>query len=240
MHLTQGCNPGYAEQCSSIEGQEEPVTFQIAMVGSDGLVIGSDSLCRYAIQGEIPQRYTADKHFVSPNGSLFCFAAGTNTTLTLARQISVKCEDVSVEGLSDAINAICVQHPTPTLVPDEILIAKMEMPNAFWFMRRGPESSILIPPLFVANRRYFCTGTKTQALFLPRHLWNPERSVAALKKLALLTLSYAAHEEPGSVGPPFTIMTLDWSGRVEWTKYEKPLLETFQGGLEHLLTQEQP
>jgi len=48
-----------------------------------------------------------------------------------------------------------------------------------------------------------------EALFLKRHLWTNDRPVSELKKLALLTLSYAAEESPASIGPPFDIITLE-------------------------------
>jgi hypothetical protein len=60
-----------------------------------------------------------------------------------------------------------------------------------------------------------------------------EKSISELKNLAILTLSYAAQEEPSSVGPRFDLMTLDRNSVITWS-VEKPIRQKFQDGLERL------
>jgi hypothetical protein len=66
----------------------------------------------------------------------------------------------------------------------------------------------------------FCTGDNSVARFLPYHLWNPGLHTSELKKLAVLTLAYAAEDNPSAVGKPFDIMTLDIQGNVAWSVYD--------------------
>jgi hypothetical protein len=79
-----------------------------------------------------------------------------------------------------------------------------------------------------------CTGTNALAKFLPTHLWQSDLTIPQLKKLALLTLAYAAKENPGSVGPPFDLLTLDNNQTFEWSKYQlkDANLDAFQGKME--------
>ncbi len=51
--------------------------------------------------------------------------------------------------------------------------------------------------------------------------------------MPLLTLSFASLEEAGSVGPPFDVMTMDRSGKMEaWTQDPKVNCEDFTKGME--------
>jgi len=63
MQAIQDETVGFGRESLVSHAQDEPVTFQIGMVGSDGLVIGTDTLGRYAPAGQIPQRLSITKYF---------------------------------------------------------------------------------------------------------------------------------------------------------------------------------
>jgi hypothetical protein len=233
------------EQASWLTEEEQGVTFQIALVGSDGLVIGSDRLGKYAPTwgARLPQSVSQPKYFVSADNSVVCFAAGGLTSIDLALQISVECEQLpeSVDATEldwrKAIDKIASTLPplqVSSQIPDEILLTRTDVRDAFWLILRGPGSNTKTRVKKI--RQCFCTGASTVAQFLPYHLWSNKRPVSELTKLAVLTLSYAAEEEPSSVGPPFDIMTLDATGRITWSEHG-PMHEKFQHGLERLFAE---
>jgi hypothetical protein len=222
--------------------EEQPLTFQIALVGRDGLVIGSDQLGRYVPisavgKPQFSQIAFQPKYCVSANQSLVCFAAGSAVTaISLARQICVDCDPalkLKDAGESEWEHAVLqVATVTPSLMSHyqfatQILVARTDIPDAFWLVLIRPDAA---PTVSKMKDQFFCTGTSTVAQFLPRHLWTVDRSVSELKKLTLLTLSYAAKEEPSSVGPPFDIMTLDRTGHISWSVHKQPDTN-FQDGL---------
>ena len=125
----------------------------------------------------------------------------------------------------------------PYLSPiDELIVVRADMPNRFWFVARRLASAEIVFVNIQSIREHICTGTNTAALFLPRHLYRPNKTVAQLKRLAALTLSYATDEEPGAVGPPFDILTLYQSGQFEWSVETQRQNGDFQDGLEKLLS----
>jgi len=209
--------------------QEQAVTLHVAMVGSDGLVVGSDSLLRYAPDDAIPQRFSTSKHIVSPSESTICFPAGTDSAIALARHIATECDSVSVEQLQQRTGQFATAAPTVSLHSDEVLIVKTSESDAFWLARRN----VLSSGTLIRVEEFLCTGVKTPATFLAHHLWRKDRTVNELKRLALLTLSYAAQEEPGSIGPPFRLMTLTKRG-IEWSDHEPIDCGDFQRGIETL------
>jgi hypothetical protein len=70
------------------------VTFQIALVDCDGLVIGSDRLGQYApfVTGkpQFSQTIRQPKYFIGENQSIVCFAAGSATKLSSGRKLSTR------------------------------------------------------------------------------------------------------------------------------------------------------
>jgi hypothetical protein len=228
--------------------EEQRMTFQIAMVGCDGLVIGSDRRAQYAESGipRFPQPISQQKFFVSESQSITCFAAGGVTAINLARKITIDCDlPLGTKGASESEwmqNVYAAAATPPDLPPnslvsqgeDEILIVRRDVTNAFWLLLRRPRV-IPIPTITKVMDR-ICTGCKTAALFLPAHLWTRDMNTHCLQKLATLTLSYATQEDPSSVGPPFDIMTLDNTGHITWSENE-PIHENFQVGLERLFAE---
>jgi hypothetical protein len=227
-----------------LDEQKQSVTFQIALVGCDGLVIGSDRRGLYggsqAGQPHMLQTVSQEKYFKSENESIICFAAGSTTAINLARQIVAECDPAKLGSATEsqwrdalyrtAAKPLGLASNTPVYLDDEVLVARKDRSDAFWLVLRKPTN---LPLPVVQKYQNLCTGAKTTAIFLPSHLWNQEQTISELKKLALLTLSFAAVEEPSSIGPPFDIMTLDRSGNVTWSVYKPD--KNFQACMAKLL-----
>ena len=221
------------------------MTFHIAMVGCDGLVVGSDRRGYYvpiAMDGtpQLGQPVFQPKYFISANKSVICFAAGGPTAIGLGRRLSIDCDGLTKDSTEsdsyDAIYQTAISAPgssSPGALPDEVLVVQANMPGGFWMVLRRPG---IAPQPTVLKQQCLCIGDKTVAMFLPRHLWTMKRGVSELGKLALLTLSYAAHEMPSSIGPPFDLMTLDGSGNITWSEHQ-PVRTDFQAGLEGLFAE---
>jgi hypothetical protein len=242
-------NSSAEENLESLLPEEQQVTFQIVMVGRDGLVVGSDQLGQHMRAGEggrpqIPQTTYQPKYSIGANRSIVCFAAGGSMAPNVARRIVSELDPEStfkgITGLEweTAIHQVARTEPIPYLTPvDELLIIRKDVSDAFWMVaRRLAGQNVVTVTHPQRHTGCFCTGTNTEALFLPRHLWNANRSVTELKQIALLALSYAAQEQPQSVGPPFDIMVLDKSGHMTWTQHT-PNNDSFQAGLERLFAE---
>lgn len=206
------------------------MTFQVALVGCDGLVIGSDRLGTHA--GTTQEGTTAfiqkaeqKKYVVSDTGSLICFAAGGYLAPQLAQQIALKCDfapdahDQTVLQWQEAVSQLAHDLSFDYESRDEILIARHDVTDRFWIVRRAVKKSLLTgqptPAASITDiRNCLCTGDAVAAVFLG-HFWNRKAPIAELQNLAALMLSYAAQESQ-SVGPPFDIMCLHRSGEIEW------------------------
>jgi hypothetical protein len=81
---------------------EECVTFQIALVGSDGLVVGSDRRVSHksfvAEDSPALQFGLSDKFYESKHGLVVCFYAGGDTARDAAVAIALKCEPKESEA----------------------------------------------------------------------------------------------------------------------------------------------
>ena len=59
---------------------------------------------------------------------------------------------------------------------------------------------------------FWATGV-SDARFLASRFYCRQKGVVDLRKLALLTLGYAANDNPGNIGGSFDLMTLDRTDR---------------------------
>jgi hypothetical protein len=232
-------------QCEWLEPEELPVTFHIGLVGRDGVVVGSDRLGRISRvvdnKPQPAQLVHQSKYFASPSQSIVCFAAGGSMCQQVAQQIVRECDparlEVSESDWEFEMHKIARTAMLPYQHPiDELLVVRSDTTNAFWWVTRKLAGPGVIFASIQKVWEHLCIGDSTVAQFLPRHLWTRNRSTIELERLALLTLSYAAREEPASIGPPFDIMTLAEDGRVRWS-VQKPAESDFQKGLEHLFSQ---
>jgi hypothetical protein len=226
--------------CDVTMDAENSVTFQIALVGCDGIVVGSDqrSAISLTVNGlTCTQTVNQRKFWISDDGSIACFASGQALVVNLAQDIASKCNP---EGLTELqwINAVreiaadaTITYPTP----DSILILRRDTINAFWSLQRravGTPDEIAAGHGHINTRvdkmnQHFCIGA-AMAQFLPCHLWEPTMTIAQLKTLALLTLSYAAEESSSSIGAPFDIVTIDSQHGFQSSVIEHPTHRPFQ------------
>src|SRR5579862_9173626 len=190
--------------------EENSVTFQIAMIGCDGLVVGSDRLGRAIpspsdpamarrVEREPLPRFTQMKKFyVNADESVVCFAAGTQVALDAASAIS---ESVKAGGIGTQWDSTIRGAILPLAVnsfgrggKEEVIVVRRNTASLFWWvvLEHGKLRIIEMDGCW-------CTGTSSVAEFLPRHLWDKRQSTSTLRALAILTLAHAAEEEPSFV-----------------------------------------
>jgi hypothetical protein len=219
---------------------EECVTFQIALIGSDGLVVGSDQKSTRQIRESIDENPTTEmgkqeKFLKSDDGSLVCFFAGGPTCQTIAATIAMHCTSTSMSDLrwQTAVRTrVNNADRVPSLVGDQFIIIRKHISNSVWLAQRTFQTPATVNEY---KNQILCTGNNALAKFLPTHLWESRFTIRQLKTLALLTLAYAAKENPSTVGPPFDLMTLDKNQIFEWSKHESEftdaIFDTFHGKL---------
>jgi hypothetical protein len=204
---------------------EECVTFQVALIGSDGLVVGSDRLSNRLTRDDANENPTIEdgrqeKYLKSDDGSLVCFFAGDSTCQNVASSIAMHCSGNSrtdltwtaaVRSRANSVGRI------PWSIGDQLLVVRRHIPNAVWVVVRHPAGATFVTEY---KEQAVCIGNNALAKFLPTHLWNSGLAIPQLKKLALLTLAYAAKENPGSVGPPYDVMSLDKNQKFEWSQHQ--------------------
>jgi hypothetical protein len=204
---------------------EECVTFQVALIGSDGLVVGSDRMSVRQSREPWDDNATMEngwqeKFIISEDESLVCFFAGGPTCEQVATQIALNCAEVprSKVRWKSSLHETAHNVPRfPSAIGDQVMVVRKRVPSTIWLVQRT-----LTPPMTFVNEytnQPLCTGNNVVAKFLPTHLWRSDLNITELKKLALLTIAYAARENSGSIGPAFDVMTLDKNQHIEWSKY---------------------
>jgi hypothetical protein len=199
---------------------EEYVTFQIALIGHEGLVVGSDRRVNdivARIAGEKPViTYREQKKFrKNKRGDVTCFFAGAADCQKQAREILSVCdpETDEVEWEQSIEAAVSKTHRFHSDIFNEFLVIRQNVSDAVWLVVSDCQTEHRVTK--IEDQK--CTGTNAPAQFLALHLWQPALGIPELKKLAMLTLAYAARENPGSVGAPFDLLTLDKKQKFEWS-----------------------
>jgi hypothetical protein len=220
--------------------EEQAMTFQVALVGCDGLVIASDRLSRHMRQREDgtegpSQMISERKYFTSADRKWVCFAAGDRTAISLAQEIAANPQRVpslnetEAEWRRSLLEIVRDLPASSSARPSELLISHGDWCDCFWHVAVDPRNV----RSFTRMNQHYCTGTPALASFILRHLWKPTLTTAEMQKLALLTLSYAAQEEPGSVREPFDVMTLRAGEEMQLSEHGLSNA-SFQHGLEAL------
>jgi hypothetical protein len=200
------------------------VTFQIALAGKDGLVVASDQLATRPVQFEKEstptiEYCTQEKFIKSHDDSLICFFSGGPMCQEVASTIAIECSRHSLSNLRfesalrRAANKVAFLRNAS--VGDQIIVVRRKIADAVWLVQRSVGGIIFVTHY---RQQYLCTGNSTVARFLPLHLWSNQLLISELKKLALLTLNYAARENPGSIGPPFDVMCLYSNNSICWSQ----------------------
>jgi hypothetical protein len=202
--------------------KEYKLTFQAAILGSDGLLVVSDrmmTICtpvpgkNFALQMRQAFKFIESE---DKNQSLVCAFAGSQFSRDIAQKIVLQClpsNFVSTLEWEVSLNALIVNYVRPELpILDEIIIVRKDTPGAVWVAQKGvlPVVSKIIDCVY--------TGDNVPARFLIGHFWE-QKPVSELRALALLSLHYACSEDPSSIGGAFDLMTLK-DGHVEWETFD--------------------
>jgi hypothetical protein len=195
------------------------MTFQVVLVGTDGLIVGSDrkmyTQAPYLV-GDDPaftQFEEQSKFVVNKDESVICVCSGVQEAQRIARKVVLELDPtLSPVGWLAALDALSLQphlHQSAQL----IVVRKGHADHAAWLVAgsSGYVSRI---------EEKQCVGAKTTASFLPAN-FSRKCGVDELKTLALLTLDYGATEFPTSIGRNYDILILrNSSNKVEWDRYE--------------------
>jgi hypothetical protein len=224
--------------------EDQQMTFQVAFIGSDGLIVGSDRLMSYVTPNpEEPNsawQTTQTLKFVkSADGAIVCTYAGGQLAKNMAVGICGQHVPSGPEiNWENVLYSVTRYSRPPQSVTDEIIAVRRDLTDAFWVVRKDNAASyvqkITADPL--------CVGVNSPARFLARYLYQ-RAPVGELKPLLLLTLAYASVGSPSVVGGEFDIMTLTSDGAITWDNFDAekvkqgPLYSAFNRGLIELFHQ---
>jgi hypothetical protein len=210
-----------AQSALSVE-EEFLMTFQVVLVGSDGLIIGSDRRILYRSQpdGHIDagmiQPLAGSKFNKSPTGEVICASAGTPVSADVALAIAINCDPKAYTddaSWKSVVNQVAKETAEYSQQLEEVIVVRRDVPTQAIVVSIQPSVYSTVISDFI------CTGISTPARFLPRHLWK-RSPLNNLKTLALLTLAFAEREQPSGIGGGFDLMILEASGKVSWENYE--------------------
>jgi hypothetical protein len=193
------------------------MTFQVMIVGADGIALGSDRLaCEYspyqrpdASRGSTVRQITeGTKILVSADKSIVCAHAGSNASREMAEAIAADaCESdlPETEWITLAkrlVNSISTTLPT---VREEVLVIRRSVVlSAFKVVREYATTATIM-----TVKKYICAGdVSSSARFIPTHLWTEDMGTEALRRLALLEVVAAHRENPSSVGEGYNVALL--------------------------------
>ena len=204
------------------------MTFQVALVGTDGLVVGSDRRVTYVTNspgGPSIQRLETFKFCRSDDDSIICAYAGGPSALNIGREVAsegqqyVTASDTEWErgvlGIGDKMERQKVLIPR-----DEIIVVRPSIPAKFWLLGK-PSAG---PASMEAFETYLCTGSVSTARFIIQELWRP-MPVRNLRTLAHLAISYAAKGNPTFIGGGIDILSIT-NGKPEWGKFPAESTQT--------------
>jgi len=187
----------------SAEGELQ-VTFQVAMIGTDGLLIGSDrKAATRTFSAPDSQSQPGDKFCTNDEGTVLCFFAGGPQAKTIANIITVEC-DPTEDNITTWHHSLrtAAEKVKARSVGDEILVIRPHMLDIVLVSKRDIEATVGSP-----LTEKLCTGVYAHSRFFVEHFWKLA-PLSELRKLMLVTLAYAAQERPESVGDGFDIFTI--------------------------------
>jgi hypothetical protein len=226
--------------------EEFGMTFQVALIGSDGLVCASDRKfvdyhwtrpdAKYA--GERTQRgqkMASTKFVFSGDQTLACAYAGGDQSKNLADAIITNCHPggQSLDQWERYIKSATKEiHGSGSQSMDEVIVIRRDdCRTAIRLMKLEPRDSSTL-----AIEQSICTGDLSGAAqFLVEHLWQPGMSIIDLERLALLTLAYASKENPSGIGEGADVLTLTKADGFTLRTYTQAQLDQMRANFdEHL------
>jgi hypothetical protein len=205
---------------------EECVTFQVVLIGRDGLVVGSDRRALYVIpipgQNPIFQRTEQPKYKKNKSESVVCFYAGGADSAQQASDIAHRAsldedDDSWMENIERQARD---SHRMRNDAMNEILVFRKDRPRTAWYVKSVPPETSVSPITTT-----FCTGIYSDARFLVSRLYEAGLPISKLSDLVLLTLAYAAKDNSGNIGGSFDIMKMDSDGKLKFEHYEQSDLD---------------
>lgn len=104
---------------------------------------------------------------------------------------------------------------SPSHIAEQVLICRRDNPKAFWLAVKHGQ----FPASLNKFTQHVCIGLNAKARFLVSMFWRSNSLIVEQTKLALLTLAYAATENPTSIGPPHDVMTLGDDQQFRWSRH---------------------
>ncbi len=186
------------------------MTFQVALVGADCTVVGSDRLfseySRHEVRN-VAQRAPTCKILIAADRSFVCAHAGGAQSREMAREVVNKCQPQNRSQAQWESHLKEILEPiwgTSGEIVDELIIARAGSAVLTIAKRKGGT-----PTEIASVENYICAGDiYLPARFLPVHLWREDMPEDSLKKLALLTLACAHEDNPSGIGCGYDIVTL--------------------------------
>jgi hypothetical protein len=191
------------------------MTFQVVLIGSDGLLIGSDRklIPRAPSIPEDPPFLQPDeqrKFICSADESVICAYSGDIQAQRLARSI-VAAPDLTMSDLNwlSHLDTLARNASAPGYYQKLIVVRKGNRDHAIVV-------SFNYHAMRIDTRQ--CVGVQSSACFLTNRYYNKNLSVKELRRLALLTLEYGAKDFPTTVGEGYDLAFITEDG-VEWENY---------------------
>jgi hypothetical protein len=214
------CYSTLFEPVSTLTEEDIEMTFQVALVGSNGIVVASDRKVTYQTRerSTLPwdRQISVDRKYVcKDDDSIVCFFAGGSQSLSIANAVICRA-DASLKNVSDWHSEL--QKAADSVVAkstgDEVMVIRPFVGDVALINRFASDATVSPIP----DRR--CTGVIAKCRFLTQLFWR-ESTVSELRRLALILLHFASTERPESVGDGYDLLVVE-NGKVKWEK-EKPL-----------------
>jgi len=213
-NLQQIINSPYAEELR--------MTFQIVLIGKDGLVVASDRRVAVRSPGSGDWQFIPGTKFCESD-TVVCAAAGGPQAQSIATAIVNHCKPASCQSEPEWIELLrmTAEGIPGNSVGDEVIVARKDVPTHVFHVARNNQ----VAGVQKVDTR-LCTGTSVTARFLSQHLWSPT-TIEQLSWLALLAVAYATEERPSEVGFGIELMTLSNTGvtrRTPWSIDDKQIV----------------
>lgn len=207
--------------------EELHVTFQVALIGSSGIVVGSDCRASYVTQPTLTgpprtQRMEVHKYLPSADDSVYCFAAGGPRASDIARAIVEPVPDYEYEAQWQSVlanRANSVTEPRNDL--DEIIVVRTSVYDRVWVVTKSQNNGVTL--LSVETK--LCTGNPLNSRFIVSNFYKKNLSLRELQAIAALSIACAWQEHPSAVSPEMDILTFTKDG-VSPLRLEKAQTET--------------
>lgn len=215
----------YAEFCAGLLDDFD-MTFQVLLIGDDGIVLASDRLfrtrgLREMMEAKRPsyQPTLGTKIYISDDNLTICSFAGGPYSEKIARRIVTTC---CPSGLSEPhwINAIEAAAKGITeyseQLSDELLVIRADNVTALKLIRQQSDDPTPTP---IDSCMY--AGLETDAILIPKLFWRSNIKCERLRTLAIVSITQASIEAPHLIGGGVDVVVVSADRRVEQSQYNQ-------------------